>query len=392
VRQPAYDHALTRFREQLAVVRPDYKVAECYWGGTAGSSLGAQGVSVPSGRSTRGLDGPAVDPGVLRGSDEDEEVALWGLLERDPLFEVRLLTPDQGGGEELPPHAVPMGRQLEDALRRLPSDPHVLVQADACGVSEVLAGAVESVVADPAVSDALRLADGMGGELKGVLARAVVAQALRAADEEAGGTVAVDGAQRDALVTAIVGALGGSDRGLAGMALRSGLRLALALGATKPVERRRAAITEAAAPAAGDVLLYLARGDALRAFITEAITALDGPVTVVAHSLGGIAALEALAAQKLPAVELLVTVGSQAPLLYELNALPTLGFGATLPDSVPPWVNVYDERDLLSYVGEGVFPGRVEDRRIDNKSPFPRSHSAYFANRRFYALLGEVLP
>ncbi|MFF3460493.1 hypothetical protein ACFYXH_40695 [Streptomyces sp. NPDC002730] len=392
MRQPAYDHALARFRTQLALVRPDDKVAECYWGGTAGSSLGAKGVSVPAGHSARALTDPGAGPGASGDADEDEEVALWGLLERDPLFELRLLSPGQGTAEELPPHVVPMGQQLEQAVRRLPLDACVVALAEEAGVGEVLGDAVEAVVSDPSVSAAMRMADGMGGELRGALARAVTAEALRAADEAACGVVALDGVHRDALVDAIAATLGGSDRGLGGMVLRSGLRLALSLGATKPVERRRAAITGMAAPAGGDVLLYLARGQALRDFITESISALDGPVAIVAHSLGGVAALEALAGQQLPAVELLVTVGSQAPLLYELNALPTLPFGATLPSSVPRWVNVYDQRDLLAFVGERIFARRIEDRRIDSKSPFPRSHSAYFANRRFYTLLGEVLP
>ncbi|AVH60835.1 hypothetical protein C4B68_39560 [Streptomyces dengpaensis] len=374
----------------MALVRPDYKVAECYWGGTAGSTLGAQGVSVPAGHSARAL----TDPGASASgdADEDEEVALWGLLERDPLFELRLLSPGQDTAEELPPHAIPMGQQLEQAARRLPLDASIVAVAEEAGVGEVLGDAVETVVSDPTVSDVMRMADGMGGELRGALARAVTAEALRAADDAACDVVALDGAHRDALVDAIAAALGGSDRGLGGMVLRSGLRLALSLGATKPVERRRAAITRMAAPAGGDVLLYLSRGQALRDFIIKTISALDGPVAIVAHSLGGVASLEALAGQQLAAVELLVTVGSQAPLLYELNALPTLPFGATLPSSVPRWVNVYDQRDLLAYVGEGVFARRVEDRRIDSKSPFPRSHSAYFANRRFYTLLGEVLP
>jgi pimeloyl-ACP methyl ester carboxylesterase len=138
--------------------------------------------------------------------------------------------------------------------------------------------------------------------------------------------------------------------------------------------------------------MYLARGEPIRDFIADAVTAIDGRVVLVAHSLGGIASVELLATRTLPAVELLVTVGSQAPFLYELNALPTLAFGAELPATVPRWVNIFDRRDLLAFAGAGVFPGRVEDREVDNGTPFPRSHSAYFANSRFYAALDEVLP
>jgi hypothetical protein len=102
--------------------------------------------------------------------------------------------------------------------------------------------------------------------------------------------------------------------------------------------------------------------------------------------------VDLLVSRHLPAVRLLITVGSQAPYLYELNALPTLEFGQALPPSVPPWVNIYDRRDLLGYAGEGVFPGRVKDRVVDNRAPFPRSHSAYFGNDDFYSIVNEVLP
>ena len=110
---------------------------------------------------------------------------------------------------------------------------------------------------------------------------------------------------------------------------------------------------------------------------------MTGPVDL----LSGCRALNRLGAR-----QSLVTVGSQAPFLYELNALPTLEFGVALPATVPRWVNVFDRRDLLSYAGEGVFSGRVEDREVDNRVPFPRSHSAYFGNKHFYAVLDEVLP
>ena len=232
----------------------------------------------------------------------------------------------------------------------------------------------------------------MGGTLRAALARAFVAEALLRADDDLVGAFPLDGAHRDALVAAIVAELGGSDRGIGSSVGRFGLNVALRLGATRPAERRRSAITEAAAPAVGDVLMYLARGEPIRTFIADTITAVKAPVVLVAHSLGGIASVDLLATRALPQVELLVTVGSQAPFLYELNALPTLPFGTELPPTVPRWVNIFDRRDLLAYTGAGIFPGRVEDREVDNRAPFPRSHSAYFANERFYAVLDEVLP
>ena len=139
-------------------------------------------------------------------------------------------------------------------------------------------------------------------------------------------------------------------------------------------------------------MLYLARGQGIRDFIAREIAAAEGPVVCLAHSLGGVAAVDLFVSRHLPSIRLLITVASQAPYLYEINALPTLEFGQALPPSVPQWINIYDRRDLLGYAGEGVFPGRVEDRVVDNRVPFPRSHSAYFGNDDFYAILNEVLP
>ncbi|MFF2101166.1 hypothetical protein [Streptomyces sp. NPDC058202] len=344
----------------------------------------------------------------------DADAALWGLLERDPLFELRLAgaegafagpwanpepSPPVSPPPSLPPGVASRGEELLDIAARSADDPDVADAASAAGLDAVLAGALEAVLNAEVLAEGLEEEpEALGdpwtdGELRIALARAIVAQALRAADERLDGTWACDGDHRDALVAALVAALGGSDRGGVGRAVgRFGLSVALRLGATRPLERRRSALTEASAPAAGDVLRYLARGEELRGFLAEAVHAAGGPVVLVAHSLGGIACVDLLAALRLPAVELLVTVGSQAPLLYELDALPLLPFGRSLPPSFPRWVNVYDRRDLLGHVGAGVFPGRVEDRVVDNRTAFPRAHSAYFGNRAFYSVLDEVLP
>src|SRR5262249_39299178 len=149
VREPAYGAAFDRFAERIADIRPKHVVAQCYWGGPHGSRLNAQGVSIPSGDSHRGID--------LAATDEDAEVALWGVLERDPLFELRLLS--TGGSameEELPPNAVPPGRELAAAVRRLPASAAVTSPAAAAGLDSVLPAAVEAILSATATVDALR--------------------------------------------------------------------------------------------------------------------------------------------------------------------------------------------------------------------------------------------
>lgn len=336
---------------------------------------------MPGGKSSRAIGEE------LGGLPDEADVAFWEVLERDPLFELRLLAEHTPVRLDLPPNAAVPGAGLAAAVGRLSGAASLDPGLRRAGLDGVFASAVEDVLDREVTRAVLRREPDLGGELRAALARALVAQTIVRADEELGGTVPLDGASREALVAVIVAELGGSDRGLGRFVLDLALRLGM-----RPVERRRAAISDAAAPAAGDVLMYLARGGPIRDCIGSAVTALDKPVVIIAHSLGGIASLELLATTALPQVEMLVTVGSQAPLLYELNALPTLAFGAELPAGVPRWVNIFDRRDLLAYTAEKIFPGRVEDRHVDNRAPFPRAHSAYFANERFYAVLDEVLP
>jgi hypothetical protein len=137
--------------------------------------------------------------------------------------------------------------------------------------------------------------------------------------------------------------------------------LALQLATTR-ARRRRGALTDAIYPGAGDILLYQARGDRIRAFIAKRVTGAAVPAVLLTHSLDGIFAVDLLVSQPLPSVRLLVTVGSQAPFLYGIGALWSLEHDAQLPAQVPAWLNIciYDPRDLLSYVGAPLFPDLVE--------------------------------
>ncbi|MFM7641942.1 MAG: hypothetical protein ACKO45_10390, partial [Cyanobium sp.] len=71
---------------------------------------------------------------------------------------------------------------------------------------------------------------------------------------------------------------------------------------------------------------------------------------------------------------------------------PSLPFGQPLPDSVPAWLNLYDPRDFLSYIGASVFPGRVVDQCVDNRQAFPTSHSAYWRNAKVWETIHSILP
>jgi hypothetical protein len=377
VRRDAYQMTFHHICAGIGSIRPDWRVTPCYWGDAYGARLNAGGNTIPS-MSDRGF--PI--------SEEDSELALWWMLDHDPLYELRALAAYGAETGNLPPSADQPGEWIIELARRQPKGP-VATLVDDAGLADVFPEAIGEVLADESCRQALACEHDLGDALLTALARAFVAQSLHAADQQCEQDFPLDGDTRDEIVDAVIAALGGSDRGIGTAAIGIMMRA----GVGRAVDRRRAAWSEAATPAAGDVLHYLTRGAGLRGFIADRVAEVDGPVVVLAHSLGGIAALELLIERSMPNVVQLVTVGSQAPLLYELNALPLLAYGEPLPDSVPNWTNIYDQRDLLAYVGSGVFAGRVRDLAVNNRTPFPRAHSAYFArkNKRFYRLLDQVL-
>jgi hypothetical protein len=123
----------------------------------------------------------------------------------------------------------------------------------------------------------------------------------------------------------------------------------------------------------------------LRTELAAAARAARGrPVLPVALSLGGIALVDLLASWQEAPVEACVTIGSQAPLLYTFDAIPSMPYDEANPPFLPvPWLNVYDSRDFLSFLAEPLFRRRdgvasVVDLRVRSGRDFPRSHSAYW--------------
>ncbi len=125
--------------------------------------------------------------------------------------------------------------------------------------------------------------------------------------------------------------------------------------------------------------------DVLRDELDEVRRAARGkPILPVGLSLGGIALVDLVASWPEAPVEACVTVGSQAPLLYTFDAIPSLPYQEADPPHLPvPWLNVYDSRDFLSFVAEPLFRrsdglASVVDLRVHSGKDFPRSHSAYW--------------
>src|SRR6188508_3306720 len=123
----------------------------------------------------------------------------------------------------------------------------------------------------------------------------------------------------------------------------------------------------------------------LRTELAAAARAARGrPVLPVALSLGGIALVDLLASWPEAPVEACVTIGSQAPLLYTFDAIPSMPYDeADPPHLAVPWLNIYDSRDFLSFLAEPLFRrsdglASVVDLRVRSGKDFPKSHGAYW--------------
>ena len=173
--------------------------------------------------------------------------------------------------------------------------------------------------------------------------------------------------------------------------LRAGLRRdAVMKIVTNYFEDRREALFEVIGPQMlADVIGYHAHRDsiqaALRAELEGTVKAAKGrPVLPVALSLGGIALVDLLGEWRDAPVEACVTVGSQAPLLYTFDAIPSMPYDeADPPHLAVPWLNIYDTRDFLSFLAEPLFRrsdglASVVDLRVHSGKDFPKSHSAYW--------------
>jgi hypothetical protein len=173
--------------------------------------------------------------------------------------------------------------------------------------------------------------------------------------------------------------------------LKAGLRKDVVMKiATNYFEDRREALFDALGPQLmSDVIGYHAHRESIQRILkaeltTAALAARGRPLLPVALSLGGIALIDLLGAWPEAPVEACVTVGSQAPLLYTFDAIPSMPYDEADPPFLPvSWLNIYDSRDFLSFLAEPLFRrsdglASVVDLRVHSGADFPKSHSAYW--------------
>ncbi|MFJ3897568.1 hypothetical protein [Streptomyces sp. NPDC090083] len=386
VRAESFDATLEVMSRALLARRPDLTVEGSFWGDLHGSSLFAHGASIPVADGTRDVDAD--------GAPGDVDIIVWETLQDDPLFELRLLaTADrpQGQGGGFHPGRQSQGRDLEERYRRFATSDTVEALFREAGLGGEFAPSCRTVAASQPFGE-LEVNGVAALEAWPTVVRATVAEAVRRTElaDAPGLRVVYDRGFLEEFLRTVLAATGEEYRGALGWAQQR-LGTFFAGRTTSYVSRRRETFTESASLVAGDILVYQRDGAAIRQFVGDCISRLEPPVVVVAHSLGGIICTDLFATTDSSDVHL-VTVGTAAPLFWELDALWGLRAGAPLPAGFPTWVNIYDQRDFLAYVASPLFGDGVRDIRVDNGQPFPRCHSAYWWNSQCWDAVLSVCP
>ena len=365
------------------------------WGDAAGVRLGDIGATLPEPPPTRG------GVGAPEVAAADLGAARWAMLLDDPLFELRVVGGAAGGPMARPGVEVTVGelrpdQQARDLLARIPS-----VGPDPAGTgltTSELRDAARAVGDSPELAAAATAVSPEDPELIEAIARAVVAFALTGHRADPPGeepAAAVDPAVRDALVTATMDALAPAEtRGLVGDLLKKAVGGFIARKATEIAATRRATIMGLQAWTIADVMSYQRRSDGILDVIRRDLAAVSsGPVVALGHSLGGIALVDLLSRPDRPPVDLLVTVGSQSPMLFAMDALGTLRLGQPAAPFTP-WLNIYSPQDFVSFVAGRIFgpASGITDVAIELDLPFPASHSGYWHDDRVYAAIRDAWP
>jgi hypothetical protein len=372
VRAAAYKETFEVVADQLAKHVPRAVARPCLWGDNHGAKLHLGGRSIP------GMPQPDA-----AGQARAGEQALWSELYRDSLYELRGLADGQAPGF-VAPQVLRRKADLHACLRGLGKDAMLLQQAAGRSLAGIWCDSVCHVSESAEFNRALTFSAQVDGDLRRTIARAVVAQVQSQLIDS--GLPTMGQVMRDDWVRQCVEQLGGGTLGLGHWVEQRVAGLA-SWWLTSKARRDRASVFDPAYPLAGDILCYQANGQAIRDAVAAAVDSCTGDVVLLAHSLGGIACVDLLVESPMPKVKLLVTVGSQAPFLYELGALRSLGVFSPLPEHVPPWVNYFDRDDLLSYCAAPVFPGRVTDIELESGENFPASHSAYWRDDNLWSTL-----
>lgn len=401
VRQDGYDRTMDLVQAGLiANDLADFRLVGCQWGVEIGDRFdGAWRDLVAKTLPPESIpDETAIAAAPTTSTDEERETSTWDMLLHDPLMELRVVLfsalPSLAEPETAPDRPA---LTLLDVVNRIAHHPP---EVDGSGLSrEDLARAASDI----AVSDELTT-DGYGSVaanrgLIRVVAEAIVAAALarhRFAPPGSEPKAAVSAGARDSVVAEIERAMQPEEgQSSATHALESRVVRFLQTRGTEFVrERRLQLMQDYAAPFLADVAFYLRHGETFRDYVQEQMIGLAPPVIAVGHSLGGVILVDLLSQGDRRDVELLVTAGTQAPLLYALHALENLSPDDPANTPFAPWLNFYNPNDFLAFCAQPIFAGvaGIADEPVEPKGiPFPAAHSAYWMENRVFQRISEVL-
>ena len=346
VREPQFSETFELIKSQLHNELPDLDVIPCSWGDSLGAKLNADGASIPLYDVTQNPDERA---------ETDENIIRWQQLYQDPLYELRLLSLKTPEEQDYDPSQGDPGEELNENVQQLKPSDELQAKLQEGGIAEVFNQARKNITLSSPYRQALETISDTVTEHRNAIARAIIAESM-AICEGQGQFVPIltDAALRNRVVQSLSYEIIESERAVSDW-LKDRISGLAASVATNHVKRKRGSITDSAYPIVGDILLYQGRGEKIRDFIKTYIDDADSSVVLISHSLGGIACVDLLVKEQLDKVKLLVTVGSQAPFFYEINALQSLEYGESLPAHFPSWLNIYDLKDILSYIGAKIF-------------------------------------
>lgn len=389
VREKSFDATKRTIQSELND-RPlefsDYKLSGCYWGTECGVKLPKAPKSVPD--YVIGQQPTA----------REQELAKWLTLRCDPYFELRETIRQDGQWEPSGAERKPPCGAMPEAIGQIPVEGELKKLLAYHGLTSAFQGTIQELAASGTLKSLCSQLKPRPGTVTQMFARMIAAQVLAKAETDS--AIQVDGMVRDRLVELLIGPLGGragAVKEVFGAAMGT-LWSLLGPGIRWATTATRCDLTNGGSPVAGDIVAYQGRsGPTFRKRILEDIEqSPTAEVVLVAHSLGGIACVDLLIEHPTPKVTHLITVGSQAPFLYEMNALCSLQYGTALPAHFPRhWMNVYDRHDILGYRAAEVFPNSdhvfVKDLEIDTGEPFPQAHGAYWTRPELWEALQGFL-
>lgn len=371
VRKSGYTETLKLVRGHLGERLEHVDVRGCLWGEEEGARLNLGGRSLPD---------YVRSGGGREMSADEQDAAFWALLQVEPGYELRGLSTQPVSPRTGPPGVHP-GTEFVHRVSNYGPSSSVRDQLARTGLTVHFTPALHALANSSELKAAARTFRPPGHEHYAAAARALVAWLEHLA--HLAGTPQPVKTDRETLLGRIRTDFASDIRAISPSEALTALPKALA---TRRMTARRGALTDRTTPAIGDILRYQARGEEIRRLIAQTVQEATGSVvTLLAHSLGGIASFDLLVQQHLPKVDQLITVGSQIPYLYEIDALRSLGVGEDLPPHFrAQWLNVHDPFDHLSYPASKVFPQHAQDLEVTSKQSMPASHSAYWRSPDFW--------